>query len=124
MLYCNPTPGTAFVPRRSILPVHSSLAVLLSWRYAQLLTALPKRGSEARDWQEHAEALYGEHLSAAWKQPIEHFLGDVEGLKGKGNSPIGVVVDSTLLRAIPCGKSVIVPARQGSDTEHEDAEIK
>jgi len=31
-------------------PVHPSLAALAAWRYAQLLTALPRRGTEAAAW--------------------------------------------------------------------------
>jgi hypothetical protein len=38
--------------------VHPSLGALVAWRYAQLLTALPRRETEARAWAAAAERLW------------------------------------------------------------------
>lgn len=120
MLYRNPTADTAFVPRRQPGPVHNSLAALLAWRYAQLLTALPRRDGEARQWQRHAELLTAD---TAFAGQLEHSFGDIESLKGRGEKPAGVFVHNALLRAIACERP-FAEAVADSDAEHSDTGLK
>jgi len=90
--------------------VHPSLAALLAWRHAQLLTALPKRGGEAELWAGHARKVF----EAAFPgKALEKYLGDVEGLKGKDVRPKGVLIDSTTRRVILC-KQPIRKSSEGS----------
>lgn len=120
MLYRDPLPDRTFVPRKGTLPVHATLAMLLAWRYAQLLNALPKRGSEAAQWRIHAEELA---MAAQWEAPLERTLGDFESLKGAGQKPDGILVNSALLRCIACARPFVKDVA-GSDGEHEDVEVK
>lgn len=113
MLYRNPTADTAFVPRQHPLPVHSSLAALLAWRYAQLLTALPKRGSEANQWQQQAEKCFTEASIAG---PIEQLYGDLSSLQGEGGQPAGVYVDNALRRVISCSRPLVGEANEAPDS--------
>ena len=113
MLYRNPTADTAFVPRQRPLPVHPSLAALLAWRYAQLLTALPKRDSEARQWRQQAETCFTESSIAG---PIEQLYGDMSSLKGEGSRPSGVYVDNALRRVIPCSRPLVGEANDAPDS--------
>ncbi|KAL0053846.1 hypothetical protein WJX82_011690 [Trebouxia sp. C0006] len=76
------------------LPVHSSLAAAGAWRYSQLLTALPRRDTEASAWKQFAAA----------HSPIEleSVLGPLDILKGGKDIGSGIVVDLLMLRALPC----------------------
>ena len=76
------------------LPVHSSLAAAGAWRYSQLLTALPRRDTEASAWEQFAAA----------HSPIEleSVLGPLDILKGGKDNSSGIVVDLLMLRALPC----------------------
>jgi len=83
------------------MPVHSSVAALLCWRFAQLLTVLPKRATEAGTWEERARShfKFAGGLNVA---PIEAVLGDLGALKeGGGHAGLGVVLNLTLRRALP-----------------------
>lgn len=76
------------------LPVHSSLAAAGAWRYSQLLTALPRRDTEASAWKQFAAAhSYIE---------LESVLGPLDILKGGKDNSSGIVVDLLMLRALPC----------------------
>ena len=61
--------------------VHPSVGALLAWRFAQLLTALPQRGTEAARWERLARALYDERPIGRMLEP-ERWVGGWElGLK-------------------------------------------
>ncbi len=86
-------------------PVHPTLAALLAWRYAQLLSALPKRNAEAELWGSHARELF---KAAFPGKAIDEYFGDKERLKGKGAKPKGVFIDSTVRRVLLCTRPVTV----------------
>ena len=81
------------------LCVHSSLAGTAAWRYAQLLTALPKRETEASLWKKFAEH---QQSSSDVMAPLPGALGPLELLKGQDDGSKGVVLDVVLRRALPC----------------------
>ncbi|KAA6423076.1 MAG: hypothetical protein FRX49_07064 [Trebouxia sp. A1-2] len=89
LLRLDPSPSPS-----QTLPVHSSLAAAGAWRYSQLLTALPRRDTEASAWKQFAAA----------RSPIEleSVLGPLDILKGGKDSSSGIVVDLLMLRALPC----------------------
>ena len=97
-----PSSHLEFVMRKP-RPLHPSLAALLAWRFAQLLTALPKRGGEAELWAGHARELFEANFAG---MAIQEYFGDVEGLKGKGARPKGVFIDSTTRRVVLCEKQL------------------
>jgi hypothetical protein len=73
---------------------------LLGWRYAQLLTALPKRGGEAELWAKNAREVFG--ISFPGKA-IEEYFGDPEGLKGKkAVRSRGAFIDTSTRRVLLC----------------------
>ncbi len=76
------------------LSVHSSLAAAGAWRYSQLLTALPRRDTEASAWKQFAAA----HSPVE----LESVLGPLDVLKGGKANSSGTVVDLLMLRALPC----------------------
>ena len=84
------------------LSVHTSLASAAAWRYAQLLSALPKRDTEALAWREFAVR----HWQAMndWSQgtEIEKLLGPLDVLKSGKDESSGIIVDLMLLRGLPC----------------------
>lgn len=80
--------------------VHPSLLSLLSWRYSQLLAALPKRDTERAAWQAVARALWDDSPVSLAASP-ETVFGKVEALKGQGDWGLGVVVDLMTRRALP-----------------------
>ncbi|GAB4817145.1 hypothetical protein N2152v2_004191 [Parachlorella kessleri] len=80
--------------------VHPSIGALLSWRYCQLLTALPNRGTEAAAWHKMAGCLW-EEAPIGRKNAPETVFGGLEYLKGKGDPGMGVVVDLMARRALP-----------------------
>lgn len=85
---------------RSELPFHPSVGALAAWRYAQLLTALPGRGTEASAWQSLANDLYDDAPVRRVVDPIRVF-GSLDMLQGKGSSGCGVVLDLMCRRALP-----------------------
>lgn len=83
--------------------VHPSINSLAAWRYAQLLTALPKRSTEAEAWQKLATDVYEDAPMQSLTGPDAMF-GSMDSLKGKGTPGRGVVLDLMTRRALPCGK--------------------
>ena len=85
------------------LPIHGSVAAVAAWRYAQLLTALPRRETEALAWQRVAEHQWDS--LQGWleigKLPQQQVLGPLDTLKGGTGESRGVVLDFRLLRALP-----------------------
>eukprot|EP00873_Tetraselmis_striata_P038695 jgi/Tetstr1/458959/TSEL_004430.t1 len=79
-------------------PVHASAAALVSWRYAQMLTAMPKRGHEADEWAERARAAWGAAAAAA----VEEALGSLDVLKGTGTHGSGALVHLQTRRLVLC----------------------
>lgn len=91
--------------QNTALCVHSSLAAAAAWRYAQLLTVLPKRETEAELWRSCAERYHEQSGKA--KQYIDHSalkddLGPLDLLKGHESTSDGMVIDLVLRRALPC----------------------
>lgn len=80
--------------------VHPSIGSLLAWRYAQLLSALPNRGTEAAAWRALGAALY-EEAPIGRKSAPEAVFGGMEVLRGAGEAGQGVVVDLMCRRALP-----------------------
>lgn len=88
------------IPRQNApLTVHSSLAATAAWRYAQLLTALPKRETEASLWRKYADHQHSFSPSIA---PLQEVLGPLDSLKGRDSGSKGVILDLALRRALPC----------------------
>lgn len=84
------------------LPVHGSLASAAAWRYAQLLSALPKRDTEASAWQEFAVRHWQVVHDQSQSSELDKVLGPLDLLKGGKDESPGVVVDLMLLRGLPC----------------------
>ena len=80
--------------------VHSSTGALAAWRYAQLLTALPKREREAAAWHQLATDLYDDAPLRMVLEPATVF-GSLDVLKGQGTAGYGVVLDLMSRRALP-----------------------
>lgn len=104
MLYRNPTAGSGFAPPRHPPVIHPSLEALLAWRYAQLLTALPKRGSEADEWRGRSETVA---TACDWPGDVETAFGGIEQLTGRGKNATGVFIHNALLRVIPCARPFV-----------------
>lgn len=102
--------------KRSMQP---SLGAAICWRYAQLLTALPKRESEAAQWEHYASQLWAGGVpeggggaassgassgggTAGVFGPISGCLGDLVALKGQGAHGTGVLVGLLTRRLLPC----------------------
>jgi hypothetical protein len=79
---------------------HHSLAARAAWLHAQLLSALPKRGTEAHAWAECARAVAaaGPDGSGA---PLEETLGELGALSGAGRCGKAPAVVLWLGRAFP-----------------------
>lgn len=105
MVYKNPNPPLplAFIQNPSRRQ-HDSLAFLLAWRYAQLLSVLPKRETEAQHWKVHAEHLFS---STALGDEIDPIFGGLASLKGEGPDANGILVDSSIRRCIPCAAPLL-----------------
>ena len=90
-------------PPNTTLPAqaHPSVGALLAWRYAQLLTALPRRGTEAATWARLGRALFEEAPVARASVP-ETIFGSLDNLQGRGQAGSGVVLDLLTRRALPC----------------------
>ena len=80
--------------------MHPSVGALLSWRYCQLLTALPNRGTEAAAWHKLACGLW-EEAPVGRKASPESVFGGLEILRGQGSPGLGVVLDLMCRRALP-----------------------
>lgn len=89
--------------------VHPSIASLASWRYAQLLNALPKRSTEAAAWQKLATDLYDDAPMRRVLEPATVF-GEIENLQGKGESGSGFILDLMCRRALPRVQAIVVQA--------------
>lgn len=83
------------------LQVHGSLASAAAWRYAQLLSALPKRDTEASAWQRFA-VMHWQAKHNATTNELDKVLGPLDVLKGGKDESPGIIVDLTLLRGLPC----------------------
>lgn len=84
------------------LPIHGSLASAAAWRYAQLLSALPKRDTEASAWQEFATRHWQLVHHQSQSSELDKVLGPLDVLKGGKDESPGVIVDLILLRGLPC----------------------
>lgn len=82
------------------LSVHGSLAAVAAWRYAQLLSALPKRDTEAAAWQ-HCATSHWEALKD-WSvfTCLEDELGPLDSLKGCHDESSGIILDLGCLRGL------------------------
>ena len=104
MVYRSPNPPLPLVFSQEPPTVHSSLSCLLAWRYAQLLTVLPKRETEAHFWQKHAEQL----LPASFNgKGLEECFGPLTSLKGGGAQADGFFVDNSCRRVLPCASPIV-----------------
>jgi hypothetical protein len=82
--------------------VHPSLGALAAWRYAQLLTALPKRETEAKAWAAAAGRLWGQQQrrrdeeggggGSGDKHDLAPLLGALDCRTGKSASREGGIV--------------------------------
>lgn len=81
--------------------VHASTASCLSWRYAQLLAAMPKRETETEAWQSCAQKLFEEDGKP--QGSLAGVFGDLHHLQGKGTAGAGVLADVVTRRMLPCG---------------------
>lgn len=82
--------------------VHPSVGTLLAWRYCQLLTALPRRTTEAANWEKLARALHEEAPIGGLGSAPETTFGTLDALSGKGQAGRGVVLDLMCRRVLPC----------------------
>jgi tetratricopeptide (TPR) repeat protein len=82
------------------LKAHTSVGALAAWRYAQLLTALPKRSTEAAAWHKLAADLYDDAPLRRVLEPASVF-GTLDNLQGKGTRGTGAVLDLMSRRALP-----------------------
>lgn len=85
--------------------VHPSVGALAAWRYAQLLTALPKRETEAAGWHKLACELYDDAPLRMILEPRSVF-GSLDNLKGQGSAGYGVVLELSSRRALPRSPSM------------------
>ncbi|KAK9829059.1 hypothetical protein WJX72_003679 [[Myrmecia] bisecta] len=76
--------------------VHSSVAAMIAWQHAQLLTVLPKREKEAQEWADCARAHFRQSLSL--EGDIETVFGSLEALRGGDKVFREVVVDLSTRR--------------------------
>lgn len=95
-----PDPGAGAATVEDLGEVHPSLGALAAWRYAQLLTALPRRGTEAAGWHRLAKDLYDDAPLRRVLEPASVF-GTLDALQGKGAGGYGVVLDLMARRALP-----------------------
>ena len=80
--------------------VHASTASCLSWRYAQLLAAMPKRDTETEAWQSCAKKLFED--ADNHQGSLADAFGDLHYLQGKGVAGAGVLADVVTRRMLPC----------------------
>lgn len=98
----HPQPCSTHSPTPTLpAQAHPSVGALLAWRYAQLLTALPRRGTEAATWARLGRALFEEAPVARASVP-ETIFGSLDNLQGRGQAGSGVVLDLLTRRALPC----------------------
>ncbi|KAI3426166.1 hypothetical protein D9Q98_008543 [Chlorella vulgaris] len=82
--------------------VHTSVGALLAWRYCQLLTAMPRRTTEAASWEKLGRALHEDAPIGGLGDSPEAVLGTLNALTGKGQAGRGVVLDMMCRRVLPC----------------------
>ena len=80
--------------------VHSSVNSFVAWRFAQLLTVLPKRETEAAAWKDLSWEAYEEAPLKRLTDP-EVMFGSLDRLSGKGTSGQGVMLDLMTRRCLP-----------------------
>jgi hypothetical protein len=78
--------------------VHPSLGALAAWRYAQLLTALPRRETEARAWAAAGERLW--RRGAGKGDSLAATLGDLDCRTGRSASREGGIVSLLCRRLV------------------------
>jgi hypothetical protein len=75
---------------------HASCAAHVAWQHAQLLTALPKRSTEAQQWADVGHKLWEVSQSGqnndGMDGRIENVFGDLEAFTGKGRRGKGHVI--------------------------------
>ena len=81
---------------------HESLSSVHAWKYAQLLSILPKREAEVEEWSLRARKL-GE---VTFKNRLPHYLGSLDSY-GHNSRGEGVFVDVSSRTALPCWRSLI-----------------
>ena len=86
--------------RRDDGATHSSIGAYAAWRYAQLLSALPKRSTEMEKWHQLAADLYDDAPLRRVMEP-EAVFGTLDNLQGKGRDGVGAVLDLMSRRALP-----------------------
>ncbi len=57
--------------------MHSAAAAALAWRHAQLLSAMPRRDTEAAAWAHTARGLF-EAAPSGFKDGVEEAFGDLK----------------------------------------------
>jgi len=80
---------------------HPSVAVLLAWRYAQLLAALPKRDTETEAWRDLAEGIHSSLPEPQNMRSLEEAYGNLHSLQGKGLPGKGAICDVSTRRVLP-----------------------
>lgn len=68
---------------------HASCAARVAWQHAQLLSAIPKRGTEAQQWVDVAHQVWKTAQCMQQGQDAEHpaledVFGDLSALTGEG----------------------------------------
>lgn len=91
--------------------VHPSINSLAAWRYAQLLSAMPKRTTETAAWHALAQELYDDAPLRRILEPSTVF-GTLDTLQGKGDAGYGVVVDAMTRRVLPKEAPALVTGQQ------------
>lgn len=81
--------------------VHASTAACLSWRYAQLLAAMPQRETETESWQSCSVKLF--EGVQGFHGAIADAFGNLLHLKGEGSAGSGAFADVVTRRMLPCG---------------------
>ena len=104
MVYRSPNPPQPLVFTQQPATFHDSMSCLLAWRYAQLLTVLPKRETEASFWQKQAEQLLPSSFQG---RSLEATFGPLASLRGGGAQADGFFVDNSCRRVIPCATPIM-----------------
>ena len=104
MVYRSPNPPQPLIFSQQPGSVHNSLSCLHAWRYAQLLTVLPKRETEAHFWQRQAEQLLPSSFQGS---SLEATFGPLASLRGGGAQPEGFFVDNSCRRLFPCTSPIV-----------------
>jgi hypothetical protein len=89
--------------KRGSSGVHPTVNSLVAWRYAQLLTVLPKRETEAKAWKDLSFDIYDDAPLKRLTEP-DIMFGSLDRLSGKGIHGQGTVLDLMTRRVLPCTK--------------------